>query len=1350
MRPRSVCETTEGAGGGFRLAFLALACTTWAYACGGDTGTTPQPPPDPPRPTTVTVSPATSELTALGATVQLSAEVRDQNGQVMVVTVTWASNNTSVATVGTSGLVTAAGNGTATITATAGAVSGSATVTVAQQVSAVVVTPDTGVVLPGTTLQLAAEAQDANGNAVASSDFDWASSDTAVATVDATGLVSGIALGSVEVSATSSGVTGRAQLEVVEPAPTTVAVSPDTVMFDALGDTLRLAAEVRDQAGRPIPGEAVVWSGGDPLVATVDASGLVTAVGNGMATVTATSGAIEGDAAVEVMQVARSVTLTPSADTLILGDSLRLEAEALDGNGHPVGDTTFTWSSSDAAIATVDTLGLVRGVGEGTAEITAATGDLRGVARLTVFNPDRAPLVALYNATDGPNWVEADNWLTDKPLAQWHGVDTDASGRVIWLRLNGEQNSQGGWTRQGLKGTIPPELSRLDKLRILWLRGNELSGRVPPELGDLVGLEQLDLSGNQLTGPIPPELGNLVKLQYLLFYNNSLAGALPPQLGRLAALKVLSLDGNDLSGTIPATFGDLASLTNLSLPDNELSGPIPAELGNLAQLRSLHLYNNKLTGPIPRQLGNLTNLTQMWMFANALSGPIPPELGNLEQLWGLVLYRNELTGPIPPELGRLTRLGRLMLSSNGLSGPIPATLGNLEELAVLQLQDNALTGSIPAELAGTSLETLDLRDNNLTGPIPPELGNLSGLKALRFGGNDLTGPIPAELGDLHLLSRLELGGNTLTGPVPDRLGELTALTHLLLEGNDLEGPVPSEFGALTALREFDLTNNTGMTGMLSAGLTALTSLDVFLAGGTELCMPSEADFETWLRGIWRHRIGRCPDASPSMAYLTQAVQSPEFPVPLVAGDDALLRVFVTARQATRESIPPVRARFFLNDEETYVRDINRGQSAILTRIDESRLSKSANAVIPGRVLHPGLEMVIEVDPAGTLDPALGVAKRIPETGRLRIEVRDMPVLDLTLIPYIWDEDPDSSIVDLVGEMAADPRNHDMLHPTRTLMPVAGLRVRAHEPVVFPTTSKNEMLRATRAIRVMEGGTGYYKGMMAANLGGLAYRPGWSSFSSPDGGTLAHELGHNMNLQHAPCGDAGNPDPAYPHAEGAIGAWGYDFRRRALINPSTPDLMTYCGPPDWVSDFYFGNAMRYRLRSEGQPVAADQVAATRSLLLWGGVDEGGSPFLEPAFVVDAPAALPDAAGDYRITGRTADGTELFSLGFAMPEVLDGDGSSSFVFALPAQPFWAGALASITLTGPGGSVVHDGDSDGERALAIVRDPGSGQVRGFLRGARAEDAFEVAAMAAPGAGEAIEVLFSRGIPDAAAWQR
>ena len=100
----------------FIVLTAAMATVAWAAACGdGGTGP-PAPPPEPSRPTTITVSPATTELNALGATEQLTAEVRDQNGQVMAgATVTWASSGAAVATVSAAGLVTAAGNGTATI-----------------------------------------------------------------------------------------------------------------------------------------------------------------------------------------------------------------------------------------------------------------------------------------------------------------------------------------------------------------------------------------------------------------------------------------------------------------------------------------------------------------------------------------------------------------------------------------------------------------------------------------------------------------------------------------------------------------------------------------------------------------------------------------------------------------------------------------------------------------------------------------------------------------------------------------------------------------------------------------------------------------------------------------------------------------------------------------------------------------------------------------------------------------------------------------------------------------------------------------------------------------------------------
>ena len=194
-------------------------------------------------------------------------------------------------------------------------------------------------------------------------------------------------------------------------------------------------------------------------------------------------------------------------------------------------------------------------------------------------------------------------------------------------------------------------------------------------------------------------------------------------------------------------------------------------------------------------------------------------------------------------------------------------------------------------------------------------------------------------------------------------------------------------------------------------------------------------------------------------------------------------------------------------------------------------------------------------------------------------------------------------------------------------------------------------------------------------------------------------------------------------------------------------MSYCGPPDGISDYHFANALRYRL-FEARAAVVPTVAPERSLLLWGGAGADGAPFLNPVFVAEAPPALPDSAGAYTLTGRTARGTELFSFSFAMPRAVDGDGASSFAFVLPAEAGWAHELAGITLAGPGGTFALNADSD--IPMAILRDPRTGRVRGILRevpppAQAAMDAAERSVV-----GPEIEVLFSRGLPDAAAWRR
>ena len=123
-----------------------------------------------------------------------------------------------------------------------------------------------------------------------------------------------------------------------------------------------------------------------------------------------------------------------------------------------------------------------------------------------------------------------------------------------------------------------------------------------------------------------------------------------------------------------------------------------------------------------------------------------------------------------------------------------------------------------------------------------------------------------------------------------------------------------------------------MAGILPTELTRLGRLETLLAVHTDLCAPSDPGFQAWLGSIYRLRVARCPSDSASVAYLTQAVQSPEYPVPLVAGEKALLRVFVTAASPTTAVIPPVRARFYVDGTEIYVADIPARTATIPTEV----------------------------------------------------------------------------------------------------------------------------------------------------------------------------------------------------------------------------------------------------------------------------------------------------------------------------------------------------------------------------------------------------------------------------------
>ncbi|MGH7618453.1 MAG: beta strand repeat-containing protein, partial [Gemmatimonadaceae bacterium] len=327
---------------------------------------------------------------SVGATTQASAKIYDSNGNLLTGrTIAWSSSNASVVTVNAStGLVTAVTAGNASIVATSEGKTGFAAITVsAQPVATVAVTLAQSSVAIGGTTQATATASDANGNTLTGRVVAWSSSNTAVATVNAsTGIVTAVAAGNASIIATSEGKTGTAAITVAaQPVSTvTVTLAQSTV---TKGATTQATAKTSDANGNVLTGRVVAWSSSNTVVATVNAStGLVTAVATGTASIVATSEGKTGSATVTVPAVpVATVAVTLAQSSVTSGGTTQATAKTSDASGNVLTGRVVAWSSSNAAVATVNaSSGLVTAVAAGTASIVATSEGKSGSATITV------------------------------------------------------------------------------------------------------------------------------------------------------------------------------------------------------------------------------------------------------------------------------------------------------------------------------------------------------------------------------------------------------------------------------------------------------------------------------------------------------------------------------------------------------------------------------------------------------------------------------------------------------------------------------------------------------------------------------------------------------------------------------------------------------------------------------------------------------------------------------------------------------------------------------------------------------------------------------------------------------
>jgi uncharacterized protein YjdB len=235
-------------------------------------------------PAEVEVMPSTIAFAAIGDTATVSGTVLDAAGDTLSeFAVTFVGGDTLIATVDSlSGLVTAVGAGSTSVTVSGDTVQTVVPVTVNQVTATLVVWPAVAKVIPGTQLTFTAAAGDSNGNTISSPSVTWSSADVAVATTTGTGTVMAVAAGATTIVATSGSAADTANLTVAVVTVDSVDVSPDSLSVGVAG-TGNVSATFFDSLGTEILGPTATWQSTDSGVATVTSTGVVSGVAPGTA-----------------------------------------------------------------------------------------------------------------------------------------------------------------------------------------------------------------------------------------------------------------------------------------------------------------------------------------------------------------------------------------------------------------------------------------------------------------------------------------------------------------------------------------------------------------------------------------------------------------------------------------------------------------------------------------------------------------------------------------------------------------------------------------------------------------------------------------------------------------------------------------------------------------------------------------------------------------------------------------------------------------------------------------------------------------------------------------------------------
>jgi len=338
--------------------------------------------------TSISVVPAASSI-PVHTTQQFSAtgSYADGSSSDLTALVTWKSGSTAVATVDINGIVTAVAPGTSTISASIGGVTGSTTLTVnAPTISSISITPVDLTLAIGINQQFTATATYSDGSTQdLASGVTWSSSSSSVVSINGSGVATTAGAGQTTITATVGSLSDTTTVTVVPAHLISIDVEPKAVAI-ALGTEQQFSAVGTFDDGSTQLLTSVTWTSSLPGTATINPSGLATAVGTGSSTISAISGSVTGTASLSVSSAALvSIAVTPANSSMAVGTTKQFTATGTFSDSSTQ-DLTLSvlWGSSSPATATINNLGSVGSLATGTTTISATLGAISGSTTLTV------------------------------------------------------------------------------------------------------------------------------------------------------------------------------------------------------------------------------------------------------------------------------------------------------------------------------------------------------------------------------------------------------------------------------------------------------------------------------------------------------------------------------------------------------------------------------------------------------------------------------------------------------------------------------------------------------------------------------------------------------------------------------------------------------------------------------------------------------------------------------------------------------------------------------------------------------------------------------------------------------